>query len=103
MTTKNLNQNNEKPVFNLDGIRLSEQLIDEINRVQTGEEDPHNKKVEDRFFNNDYLDVTLEELEFLNDFILGLFNNNEFPDPDVFMYQLCNIRKWKNHFNAFRV
>ncbi|HZK96903.1 MAG TPA: hypothetical protein VFC67_22075 [Prolixibacteraceae bacterium] len=103
MTTKNLNQNNEKPVFNLEGIRLSEQLIDEINRVQTGEKDPQNQKVEDRFFNNDFLDDTLEQLESLNDFILDLFENSEFPDTDGFMYHLCDIRKWKNHFNAFRV
>ena len=102
MKMEDQNQENEKAVLNLDNIRLTKSIIYEINSIQTGGTDLTGK-VEDRFFTNYGLNEEIKDLNSLQDFLISLYDRDDFTDTKILMTHLRCILAWKNHFEAFMV
>jgi hypothetical protein len=102
METKKVNQKSEGVLLNLDCIRLTQDLIEEINFIQVGGFNIDGK-VEDSRFDNAELDCDLDKLNRLFDFFIELYDNKDFTDSEIIMDHLCLIRYIKNHFEKFRV
>jgi len=96
-------QNNEKPA-NQGYVRLSKDLIDEINIIQnggTGKIGEGNDGVfDDR---SRALDKEIERLVLLRDFLYGLINNEKSPSTADLVYHICSVQGWTDHFEKFRV
>jgi len=102
MKTENLILQGEELQKELKSIRLTHDLICEINLIQTGGCTSF-EKFEDSLFDNSTVDFNIKKLEPLTDFIMDLYLRGDELDPKVALEYLSIIHELKNHFNAFRV
>lgn len=83
-------------------IRLTPDLIEEINMVQTGGTATNGIPTDD-MFDNQEIDNEISRLNKLIEFFIGLHQDGEDMDPAVTMIYLCHLQNLKDHFKKFRV
>lgn len=91
----------EKQDLNLDYIKLTPELIETVNELQTGGTIGLSKGTDDSYFNNSSLKNRIDEITELSDFLVYVYSDSpELFNVDQFSKFLINLRYFKTILNG---